>query len=160
VQIKRKTDSYKDGFSIIVDTREQNPYIFKKASTKTLKSGDYSLVGLENNVVVERKTKPDIYGSLGRGRDRFEREFKRLSKYDYAAIVIESDLKNLLVPPAFSQMNPKSVINSLISWSIKYGVFVYFASDRKHARSLTYRILEKYWKAHCDRESKRSLETL
>jgi ERCC4-type nuclease len=146
--------------NIVIDTREQRPYKFKDVVTKTLESGDYSLLGFEDKVAVERKSKPDIYGSFGKGRDRFEREIKRLSKYDYAAIVIESDLKGLLIAPTFSHMNPKSVINSLVSWSIRYGIFIYFASDRKHARSLTYRILEKYWKAQNDGSPKTNMEKL
>jgi ERCC4-type nuclease len=150
----------KNRFDIVVDTREQRPYKFKDAVTKTLKTGDYSILGMENKIAVERKSKQDIYGSMGKARVRFKREIERLSKYDYSAIVIESDLKHLLIAPAFSHMNPRSVVNSLISWSIKYGIFVYFASDRKHARGLTYRILEKYWKTHNDCKPKTSVDRL
>jgi len=131
---------------IVVDTREQKPYKFEHSMLKTLESGDYSIRGLEDRIVIERKSKIDAFGSLGKGRSRFEREVKRMSGYDYAAIVIESSLASFLRPPAFTQMNPKAALNTLISWSVKYGVFIYFASDRRHARALVYRILEKFWK--------------
>lgn len=131
---------------IVVDTREQKPYKFDHSMLKTLESGDYSIRGLEHRIVIERKSKTDAFGSLGKGRSRFEREIRRMSGYDYAAIVIECSLASFLRPPAFTRMNPRAALNTLISWNVKYGIQVHFASDRKHARALVYRILEKYWK--------------
>lgn len=140
----RKKD--KKELTIIIDSREQHPYEFQDAITKTLKSGDYSIEGLEDRITIERKDKQDAYASLGRGRVRFEKELKRLSKYEYAAIVIECDLPSFLEPPAFTRMKPKAAVNSLISWSVKYGVHIFFASNRKYAKAITYRILEKFFK--------------
>jgi len=58
-------------FTIIVDSREQKPYLFggytcgvKKSGLKT---GDYSIEGYENSICVERKSKEDLYSSLGKG---------------------------------------------------------------------------------------------
>lgn len=144
----KKNDS--SNFTIVTDTREQRSYEYPGALTKTLKSGDYSILGLEDRIAIERKTKEDAFSSLGAGRVRFEKEMERLSGYDYGAIVIESNLDDFINPPAFTQMNPKAAINSLISWSIKYKVFIFFASDRRHAMALVYRILEKYWKHRSD----------
>lgn len=134
------------GMVILVDSREGKPYKFANSRKAALKTGDYSLEGFEQNVIVERKTKSDIYGSIGQHRTRFEREFKRMAKYDYAAVVIEASLHDLLIRPCFTKMNPKSVINTLVSWSVKYGVHIYFAQYRRHARALTYRILEKFYR--------------
>jgi len=137
-------------FTVVIDTRERRPYEYEGAVTGTLKSGDYSILGLEDRVAVERKTKEDAFSSLGASRGRFEKELERLSGYDYGAIVIESNLDDFLNPPAFTRMNPKAAINSLVSWSVKYKVFIFFASDRRHAMALVYRILEKYWKHRDD----------
>ena len=131
---------------IIIDTREQKPYKLPNSITATLQTGDYSLKGFEDKITIERKTKTDAYGSLGKGRKRFEREFIRLSGFDYAAVIIECSAKNFIIKPKYSRLNPKSAINTLVSWSIRYGVHVWFASDRKIGRFLTYRMLEKYWK--------------
>lgn len=135
---------------IIIDCREKKPYKFPediKVVTKSLKTGDYSIEGFEElGITIERKEKKDIYLSLGRNRARFKREFERMQSFDYAAVVVESSLEDLLISPAFSQLNPKIVLNSLISWSIKYDVHVFFAGDRRYGRTLTYRILEKYWR--------------
>lgn len=138
----------KDDMNVIIDTREQLPYSFDKFNCNTikkkLKTGDYSLDGYENEVVIERKSKADLYGSIGKGRDRFEKEFERLSWFKYPALIIECDLNNLLKPIAFSKLSGKTVINTLLSWSIKYGVFIYFACTRELAENLTYCILQKY----------------
>ncbi len=133
-------------FVIAVDTREQQPYVFEGAVVRTLPSGDYSIVGLEDQVAVERKSKADAYGSLGHGRARFRREVERLSRYDYAAIVIEDTVPGFLCRPAHSQMNPRSAIASLLAWSVRYRVPVFFAGDRVHGRALTQKLLQMYWR--------------
>jgi ERCC4-type nuclease len=142
-------------FVVAIDTREQKPYRFKHSEVKTLPTGDYSIVGLEEQVAVERKHKADAYASLGQGRARFERELERLAAFDYAAIVVETTLPDFLTAPPFSQMNPKAAMNSLVAWSVKYRVCVFFAGDRAHGNALTYRLLEKYWRYRQERAKKR-----
>ena len=132
---------------VAIDTREQKPYRFARSEVKTLASGDYSIVGLEDRIAVERKTKPDAYSSLGQGRARFERELQRLSRFDYAAVVIETSLPDFLRAPAFSRMNPRAAARSMIAWSVKYRVCVFFAGDRRHGNALTRQLLEKFWKS-------------
>lgn len=131
---------------VAIDTREQKPYRFARSEVKTLASGDYSIVGLEDRIAVERKTKQDAYSSLGQGRARFERELQRLSRFDYAAVVIETSLPDFLHAPAFSRMNPSAAARSMIAWSVKYRVCVFFAGDRRHGNALTWQLLEKFWK--------------
>jgi len=143
-------------FVVAIDTREQRPYRFTRAEVKTLQTGDYSIVSLEDQVAVERKNKADAYASLGQGRARFERELARLAAFDYAAIVVETTLPDFLIVPVFSQMNPKAAMNSIIAWSVKYRVCVFFAGDRAHGNALTYRLLEKYWRYRQERADKSS----
>ena len=95
-----------DPFTIAIDTREQRPYEFPGAERMTLPTGDYSIVGLEDQVAIERKSKTDAYSSLGQARARFRRELERLAKFDYAAIVVEDTVPGFLddeiivLPPA------------------------------------------------------------
>lgn len=133
---------------VAIDTRERKPYRFPRSEVKTLPTGDYSIVGLEEQIAIERKTKSDAYSSLGQGRARFERELERLARFDYAAVVIETSLPDFLRAPAFSRMNPRAATNSIIAWSVKYRVCVFFAGDRRHGNALTQRLLEKYWRYH------------
>jgi ERCC4-type nuclease len=133
---------------VAIDTRERKPYGFPRFEVKTLETGDYSIVGLEDRIAIERKTKEDAYSSLGQGRARFQRELERLSRFDYAAIVIETSLPEFLQAPAFSRMNPKAAANSIIAWSVKYRVCVFFAGDRRHGNALTSQLLKKYVRYH------------
>lgn len=66
--------------------------------------------------------------------------------YEYAAIIIECSLVDFLVPPEKSRLKSKAAINTLISWSVKYGVKVWFAGSREMASVLTLRLLEKFAK--------------
>lgn len=144
-------------FTIIIDKQEKklgirgynfktikpNPPLTERAHLKT---GDYSIKGLENKITVERKTLTDLFGSVGNGRRRLEAEFQRMAKFDYAALIIESSLSNIFVnPPGRSKMNPKAVFRTLISWSIKYNVCVWPMWDREAAERVTYLILKKYY---------------
>ena len=69
-----------------------------------------------------------------------------MTEFTYAAIVVESSLSSFLEPPQFSRMKPQSAIASLISWSLRYRVHVFFADNRELAKKLTKNILEKFWK--------------
>ena len=136
--------NHESPLAIVIDSREQQPYEYPGAIVKGLPTGDYSIQGYEKRVAIERKSLADAYASLGGGRARFERELERLSKLDYAAIVIESTLEDFLIAPAFSRMNPKAAVNSIIAWSVKYKVCVFFAGRRVLAKALVYRLLEKF----------------
>lgn len=140
-------------FTIIIDTREQLPFSFKSikpdtpdTSTQTLKTGDYSVAGLSDKIVIERKSLADLFSSVGSGRDRFEREMQRMSEFDYAALVIESSLISIFLnPPSRSKMQPKSVFRTLIAWSQRYNVHVWPAWSRDAAERITYLILKRYY---------------
>jgi ERCC4-type nuclease len=133
-------------YVVAVDTREQRPYRFPRSAVKTLATGDYSIIGFEDRLAIERKTKKDAYSSLGRGRARFRREFERLSRLSYAAVVVEASLTDFLHAPAFSRMSPKAALKSILAWSVKYRVNVFFACDRRHGNALTCQLLEKCWR--------------
>ena len=131
---------------VVVDTRERRPYVFEKSIVRALPAGDYSVLGHEEEVAIERKTLSDAYSSLGWARERFEREIGRLANYQFAAIVIECSLPDFLHPPQFSRLNPRSAIGTLLSWNVKYGVHVLFAGDRAHAQAVTLQLLTKFVK--------------
>lgn len=138
-------------FTIVIDSREQKPYKFTNAVVKGLKTGDYSIEGLESRVAIERKSKADAYGSLSTGRKRFEREVERLSDMDYGAILVESSLKGFMIPPKYSKMNPKHAVSSLVSWSVKYKRLpIFFCENRIYGRALVLKLLSKFWKYHVD----------
>ncbi len=140
-------------FTIIIDSREQRPYSFQNIQpeppetvTQGLKTGDYSIVNLEDKVCVERKSLTDLFGSVGTGRERFEREMMRMSEMDYAALVIEANLSSIFTnPPGRSKMNPRAVFRTLISWSQKYNVYMWPVWNREGAEKVTYLILKRFY---------------
>jgi len=139
---------------IIIDTREQHPYQFPpdiKTEIATLKTGDYSILGFENQVCVERKSLSDLFGSLGKGRPRFEREFQRMAKLHYACLMIECNFMDVFCsPPRFAKVHPKSVFRSVIAWSIRYNVHVYWGINRELSQKLTLILLQRWWKEYAD----------
>ncbi len=144
-------------FAVVVDTREQRPFAFRDitgargrplvvASVRAgLKTGDYSVEGLEDVVAIERKSKVDLYGTVGRGRARFKRELDRLAAMEVPAVVLECDLSSLLRPPERSRVSPSSVLNSLIAWSVRHRIPVWPCPDRRFAEIVTYRLLQHFW---------------
>jgi len=145
---------------IIQDQQEGLPFIFDWVvpkpiiEVKHLKTGDYSIKGMEDQITIERKSLIDLFGSLGNGRDREERKFKRMSKMKFAAFIIEADLNTILRnPPVYSDMKPKSVYRTLISWSIKYNVHVWACPNRAFAEKTTYLLLKKFWEVNYETDT-------
>ena len=149
-------------FTVIVDTREQQPYTFlglkadhkRQWSTlfvptirKCLPVGDYSVVDYESRVVVERKSKSDLWGSVGR-RSNFERRLERMSEqFDYAAVVIEAELSEILNdPPNFSTITPKNLNRTILAWRQRYAVDWWFVPGRAFGEAYTFRILERFFR--------------
>lgn len=139
-------------FCILIDSREQKKYTFEsikpKPKTKIigLKTGDYSLDGFSNRIVIERKEIGDLFSSIGKNRVRFEKEMIRMSKFDYSCLVIETSLAGIFVnPPSRSKMTSKSVFRTLIAWSQRYHVHVWPMWDRQSAERVTYLLLKRYW---------------
>ena len=182
-------------FVVVVDTRENEPFgflgidgprgrVFDVAThVHKLDSGDYSIRGHEDAISVERKTKADIYRTIGRDRERFEREIERLSAMPAPSIVIQCDdppkrkrkkgkaadeeesrkedeklkrppctwpggncpLLALLDPPPHTRVNPRSVVNSLLAWSVRYRIPVWLCPSRRSSEILSFRLLQHFW---------------
>lgn len=136
-------------FVIAVDTREQQPLNFLGFATmrKHLETGDYSILGYESQVAVERKSYTDAWGSMSLGRQRFGRCVERLAALDRAAIVIECSLTKLATQPSYiERVTPASVVGGLISWSCQYALPVYFCDNREQAARITVRFLAAWLK--------------
>ena len=131
--------------TISIDSREQLPYSFKTESeTATLTTGDYSLKGASHLIAIERKTIDDLIGCLTTGRDRFERELHRGRALDYFAIVIETTLADLSNGRYRSEMKPRAAIQSLLTFSIRYSLPIFFVENRRYGARVTESLLLKY----------------
>jgi len=106
--------------------------------------GDYSISGLEDNVAIERKELNDLIGCLTTDRERFKKELHKGKALDYFALVIEGSLSDVTNGRYRSQMNPKSAIQSLIAFSVRYRLPIWFCEARPYAQSVTESLLYKY----------------
>jgi DNA excision repair protein ERCC-4 len=148
--------------TIIIDTREQLPYSFadirsdKKQGRHILAiptvrefipSGDYSVMGFNDQVAVERKSFDDLFGTLGSGRERFEKELMRLGQMTAAWVVVESPWSKVLEGHPRSQLKPKTIHRSVIAWQLRFPiVHWWFVDSRRMGELTTYRLLERFWK--------------
>lgn len=130
---------------IIQDSREQKPLVFDNLRIRgieklesvvhKLDEGDYSIQGLENKVFIERKSCGDLYGSIFRGRDRFERELDRVVEkdYKYRYLIIES------TPFGFAQYmeyhrNPaqfNAAFSTLMTYAERYKLKIRWGKTRE-----------------------------
>lgn len=104
-------------FHVKKDTREQLGWIFPKGGTcsgmsvATLKTGDYTIDGLEDQFVIERKGSTAEWAK-NICEKRFERELERLDCYIFPFIILEFSYTDLLIYPRNSGI-PKSKWNRI-----------------------------------------------
>lgn len=136
--------------NIIIDSREQLPYSFKHPSEiKALKTGDYSIVGLENSVVVERKRHSEFIQCLSGERERFQRELERGQSLHRLFVVVEASFKGViecLYEDWPSGMHKNAIRGTIAAWENRYNhVRFHFCGDRDTAQSWTEHLLKRSW---------------
>lgn len=136
----------KENMTILVDSREQKPLSFTFPSMRaTLPTGDYSIQGYENRVAVERKEVNDLVSCLkGENRARFERELVRGQSLEFFCLVAECSLEDLAQHRYRSKMEPKSVIQSLFAFSVRYRLPIFFCHNRQYAARTIESLLQKF----------------
>lgn len=125
--------------TIICDTRESLPLDFSKKrgiSTirKGLKTGDYSIDGHETEICFERKSIPDLVGTLIGGHERFLRELERMRPMKEKYILIEHSPSILYKYCQRKHWEYKfdTIINSLLGWERRFDVRVVFCKNREY----------------------------
>jgi len=166
----RRHDFELSDFVVAIDTREQHPFGFRgfkcdadknhrpliiKTEPLKLDTGDYSIIGLEHLVSVERKSLDDAYNTFGADRERWERELERFSKFQFGAVVVEADWSAVFnmerEPSKFYNRNftPKMFHRSVLAWQQDYpNVHWHFCFSRQFAEHTTFRILNRFWHVH------------
>ena len=126
---------------IIVDTREQAPFEFtdfpnwiEGTTRRKLDFGDYSVVGMERLIRLERKSLSDLITTLMQNRQRFFRECEGLARFRHAAILVEAtyeDVKSFYDEDLCTSAHPNAVSGSLDAVEAKYGIPVIYASQHR-----------------------------
>lgn len=133
-------------YTVIRDTREQsnNGWWFPESSyclgTKigTLKTGDYSLIGLEDIFAVERKKNTSEF-SQNINEKRFFRELERMDKFEHPFLVLEFTLADIYSFPRNSgipsskwkylKVTPNYILKKLAEIELNFKTKVIFADD-------------------------------
>lgn len=148
---------------IVQDTREQYPWDFTfyeqctAMKVEKLKTGDYSIEGLEDVITIERKrTTAEIAMNVGSDRHRFQAELERMSTFKYKYIICEFTMDKVLSFPYGSTIPPKRwpqlrltgrfLAKCLLSYKEKYGIEVIYCCDEKEASGKAMELLEDAYK--------------
>jgi ERCC4-type nuclease len=107
---------------VLVDTREQNPFDFSRfegwfagIEKRALKLGDYSIAGLEDHCMVERKDLPDLVHSFTTERSVFVNRLRLMARYPHSLLLITSALSEVKSAQTCMGANPNRITQSLIA---------------------------------------------
>jgi len=107
---------------VLIDTREQNPLDFSRfqgwfagTEKRALKLGDYSIAGLEDLCVVERKDLSDLIHSCTTDRLIFVNRLRQMAQYRHRLLLVTSTLSQIKSPHPHAGVNPNRITQSLIA---------------------------------------------
>lgn len=143
-----------DDFTIIIDTREQQPWSFDNYTTanKKLDTGDYSIEGLEHLLAIERKKSISEFAN-NVTESRFKDVIERLRNIKYAFLLLEFDLEDVLIYPVGStvprkmwdkiKISPAFLIKHLLELQMYHNIKLIFCGDSGNAEKMAEFILKK-----------------
>lgn len=146
---------------IIQDTQEKNPFDFSfygvEVKVQSLKTGDYTVEGFEDVVLIERKASADeIAGNFSRKKDAWWREMERISKVQYKYILCEFPIDHVNDYPKHSMAPKRDIIRTngmLLSKNLdrciaNYGVEVIFCNNKEAAEDRAFKLLKDVYDNH------------
>ncbi|MGA2415461.1 MAG: ERCC4 domain-containing protein [Candidatus Sulfotelmatobacter sp.] len=121
----------------VVDTREQIPFSFRRfkgwfagIETRALALGDYSVAGMEETCVVERKDLSDLVSSFTENRAVFVKRLRRMSALPHSLLVITAPLSQIKSAYPYGRVSPNQVTQSLIA--VLAGLRIPFVCTETH----------------------------
>ena len=141
-------------FTIIVDTREQQPWSFSNytIANRKLDTGDYSIEGLEDTLCIERKKSVSEFAN-NIVESRFKDVIMRMSQLKYSFLLLEFDLKDVLIYPVGStvpkkmwdkiKISPAFLIKNLLDLELFHNIKVVFCGNSSNAEKMAEHILKK-----------------
>ncbi|HZK82873.1 MAG TPA: ERCC4 domain-containing protein [Humisphaera sp.] len=128
---------------VLVDTREQLPlplfashrnWIAGERRT-ALKTGDYSIEGMESLLALERKSLADLVNCTNIGRERFIAGCSRMAGFRWKAILIEASYEDIKrgwdTDEIQSDVHPNSVCGLLDAIEAKFGIAILLTSRHR-----------------------------
>jgi hypothetical protein len=128
---------------ILVDTREQQPWIFydsdkiNGSKKQKLDTGDYTIDGMEHLLVVERKKSPsELYVNFGVESKRFWAELDRMKKFKYKFLFMEFMPEDIYEYPVIARrmgrecrLSPDFIFSRITKLQIEYDIHCVFLGD-------------------------------
>jgi len=171
--VKFKDYKIPEGFVLVVDTAEQLPIfgdirhmpvgltiVRKCLKTEAGRFADYSVLGYEGLIAIERKQQSDFEHYI-QDRENTQRKLKLLSQCFWAGLVVEADEMDLYNSPISPRMTREMVRGNLNSISCRYGVHIYINPNRENTdRYILDHMLKAYevlisgdeiWRYHNDK---------
>ena len=143
-------------FQIIIDTREQQPWVFDNyaVSNEKLDTGDYSIKGFENILCIERKKSvSEIANNVT--EKRFKDVVARMAKCKYSFLLLEFELDDILKYPVGSnvpkkmwdklKVSPNYIIKHLVELQIFFDIKVLFCGGPSNAEKIALSIMKKVY---------------
>ncbi len=152
-------------FTVIKDTREQDGYYFTAYNTcagmveHKLDTGDYSIVGLEDKICIERKGCVEEFAmNLGQKKYTFLEEIDRMASFSHKFLILEFTLEDLIKFPdetriplkkmSSVKITGKYMLKCLLEFELYNNVHVIFCGNKHNAflavSSILKRVNEMY----------------
>jgi ERCC4-type nuclease len=154
-----------EDFIIIIDTREQQPWHFNHYATavQKLDTGDYSVVGLENIVTIERKKSVNEFAN-NITEKRFKDWVGRLSTVEFPFVLLEFSLSDILRYPIGSnipknmwnkiKISPNYIIKNLLELNLHYNINVILCDNHRNAEHIAEQIFKRIYYLDKNRRNK------
>jgi ERCC4-type nuclease len=123
---------------------EQKPWSFPpevEVIHKPVRTGDYTCLGLEDRLCVERKSLGDFVKTLMQDWLRFTKQMNRMAGMDVAVIAVEATVQDVVAQNYLGAADPKSVFGKCAAIQVDYGIPVLWWGSREHAQQLAYQFL-------------------
>ena len=122
---------------VLVDSREQYPFDFDRFPNwiashkkKKLSVGDYSVEGMEELLIIERKSLSDLITTLMQQRPRFFKQCEKMTQYRWRALFVEASYEDIKSPYGdYTMAHPNAVSGTLDALEAKFGIPVVYTSQ-------------------------------
>lgn len=143
-------------FTIIIDTREQQPWSFDNfaVANKKLDTGDYSIEGLQHLLCIERKKSVSEFAN-NIIESRFKDVVMRMSQLKYSFLLLEFDLEDILIYPVGStvpkrmwdkiKISPTFLLKNILELQLNHNIIVYFCGGSDNAEKMAEYIFKKIY---------------
>lgn len=143
-----------DDLTVIIDTREQNPWKIKHHTTavRKLDTGDYSIEGYEDIICIERKQSISEFVN-NMSEKRFKDVLGRMQSYKYKYMIFEFTFSDVLNFPIGSsiprkvwsklRISPNYIIKYMSDILTIYGIPIMFCDSAVGAEKLAMSLMRR-----------------